>query len=92
MMTRSRGTHGWAWRDGLTNRRWLHEEFDDLDRDRLAEKVPGGTPASGEDAAAQLPTWADEADYDEPGTGGCCGERPSSFPDPRILMSHDWEK
>ncbi|HVA90891.1 MAG TPA: hypothetical protein VNL71_13730 [Chloroflexota bacterium] len=91
MMTRSSGTQGWAWRDSLARRRWLHEEFDDLGRDRQSVQVPGGTPTSGEDAA-RLPTWADEADYDEPGTGCCRGERPNSFPDPRILMSHDWEK
>jgi len=92
MRTRSSGTQGWAWRDGLTNRRWLREEFDDLGGDRQPAGVPGGAEASAEDAAARFPTWADEADYDNPGTGGCCGERAGSFPDMRILMNHDWEK
>jgi hypothetical protein len=91
-MTRSNAAQGWAAHYGSTNRMRLHEEFDDLGRDHQSAKAASVTPAYAEEPAARLHMWADEADYDEPGAGGCCGEHTNSFPDPRILMSHDWEK
>lgn len=82
-MAPSNGMKRWASRYGPMHRGWLQEEFDQIDR---------GSPADGVRTPARLAVWEDEVTYDAPETGGCCGERPISFPDPRMLMSHDWEK
>jgi len=86
------GRKGWASHYGPTNRNWLQEEFDGLGGDRQHAKVPSVAQAYAEDAAARLHTWADEADYDEPGAGSGGRERTGSFPDPRVLINRDWEK
>ena len=91
-MTPSIGMKRWASRYGPTRGRWLQEEFDQIDRGSRWTSARSGSPTDAAHASDRLPVWEDEVTYDAPEAGGCCGERPSPFPDPRILMSHDWEK
>jgi hypothetical protein len=91
-MTRSSAMQGWAAHYGSTNRSRLQEEFDNVGRDHQNAKAVSVTQTYAEDSAARLPMWADEADYDNPGAGSCCGERAGSFPDMRVLINRGWEE